>query len=118
MNTASSFDSLPQEVRLLHKKLEVIAAKIDTMTSQAQKPDDTLIGVDEAAKLLGVSKGGIYSKVYRNIIPYLQVRGGSSTSLSRNFFRKFSLTDTQSIPHQQDRSRSSCKGTNAYWVLI
>ncbi|TCD47198.1 DNA-binding protein [Chlorobium sp. N1] len=75
MNTASSFDNLPQEVRLLHQKLEVIAAKIDTITSQAQKPDDTLIGVDEAAKLLGISKGGIYSKVYRNIIPYYKSGG-------------------------------------------
>lgn len=75
MDTAASFDNLPQEVRLLHQKLEAIAAKLDTITTQNQSLNDTLIGVDEAAKFLGISKGSIYSKVYRNLIPYYKSGG-------------------------------------------
>jgi excisionase family DNA binding protein len=75
MEPATSFDNLPQAVRLLHQKLEVIAAKIDTIASQNNLSEQNLIGVDEASKLLGISKGAIYSKVCRNLIPYYKSGG-------------------------------------------
>lgn len=75
MGTAASFDKLPQEVMLLHQKLEAIDAKLDSIAAQNQSLSDSLIGVDEAAKFLGVTKGGIYSKVYRNLIPYYKSGG-------------------------------------------
>jgi excisionase family DNA binding protein len=75
MDTATSFDNLPHEVRLLHQKLEAISAKIDTIAAQSHNLNDSLVGVDEAAKFLGISKGGIYSKVYRNLIPYYKSGG-------------------------------------------
>jgi len=75
MDAGASFDKLPQEVRLLHLKLEAIDAKLDSIAAQNQKMSNSLIGVDEAAKFLGISKGGIYSKVYRNLIPYYKSGG-------------------------------------------
>jgi excisionase family DNA binding protein len=75
MNTDASPDNLPQEVRLLRQKLEVIDAKLDTITFQNQNLNDSLIGVDDAAKLLGISRGAIYSKVYRHLIPYYKSGG-------------------------------------------
>ncbi|WP_205632813.1 helix-turn-helix domain-containing protein [Chlorobaculum limnaeum] len=75
MNTAASHDNLPQEVRLLRQKLEVIDAKLDTITFQNQHLNDSLIGVDDAAKLLGITRGAIYSKVYRHLIPYYKSGG-------------------------------------------
>jgi excisionase family DNA binding protein len=75
MDAATSFDNLPQAVKLLHQQLEVIVAKIDTISAQNQNPENTLIGVDEASKFLGISKGAIYSKVCRNVIPYYKSGG-------------------------------------------
>lgn len=75
MEPATSFENLPQAVQLLQQKLEVIAAKIDTIAAQTHHADHNLIGVDEAAKLLGISKGAIYSKVCRNLIPYYKSGG-------------------------------------------
>jgi excisionase family DNA binding protein len=75
MDTSASLDNLPQEVRLLRQKLEVIDAKLDTITIQNQTLNDSLIGVDEAAKFLGISRGAIYSKVYRHLIPYYKSGG-------------------------------------------
>jgi len=75
MNAANSFDNLPQAVWLLHHKLELIAAKIDTISTQNDSSEKNLIGVDEASKLLGISKGALYSKVCRNLIPYYKSGG-------------------------------------------
>lgn len=75
MDAATSFDNLPQAVKLLHQTLEVIVAKIDTISAQNQSLENTLVGVDEASKFLGISKGAIYSKVCRNVIPYYKSGG-------------------------------------------
>ena len=72
MNAANSFDNLPQAVWLLHQKLELIAAKIDTISTQNDSSEKNLIGVDEASKLLGISKGALYSKVCRGRAPVYQ----------------------------------------------
>jgi excisionase family DNA binding protein len=75
MDNAASFDNLPHEVRLLRQKLDSMDEKLDSIASRNQSLNDSLIGVDEAAKFLGVTKGGIYSKVYRNLIPYYKSGG-------------------------------------------
>ena len=76
MDPQVSFDNLPQAVKLLHQKLEVVVSKLDNIASQNSKQKEhTFIGVDEASALLGISKASIYSKVYHNVIPYYKSGG-------------------------------------------
>lgn len=76
MDPQVSFDNLPQAVKLLHLKLEVVVSKLDNLASQNSKQTEhTFLGVDEAATLLGISKASIYSKVYHNVIPYYKSGG-------------------------------------------
>jgi len=72
-----TFDTLPQAVMSLHEKLDDIGNKIESLSKQQafSLSDDTPIGVDEAAKLLQLSKAAIYAKVYRNRIPYYKAGG-------------------------------------------
>jgi len=76
MDPQLSFDTLPQAVKLLHQKIELLVSKVDTIAEQTSgQTNKTILGVDEAAKLLGISKAGIYSKVYKNLIPYYKTGG-------------------------------------------
>ena len=72
-----TFDTLPQAVMSLHEKLDDIGNKIESLSKQQafSLSDDTPIGVDEAARLLQLSKAAIYAKVYRNRIPYYKAGG-------------------------------------------
>ena len=72
-----TFDTLPQAVMSLHEKLDDIGNKIESLSKQQafSLSDDTPIGVDEAARLLQLSKAAIYAKVFRNRIPYYKSGG-------------------------------------------
>jgi excisionase family DNA binding protein len=110
MEPATSFDNLPQAVRLLHQKLEVIAAKIDTIASQNNLSEQNLIGVDEASKLLGISKGAIYSKVCRNLIPYYKSGGklyfSKQELLEKIFAHRYPKPDPP-VPYFTSNDRSA-----------
>jgi excisionase family DNA binding protein len=77
MNTHVTFDNLPEAVMSLHEKLDTLDSKIETLSRNQRfaNEHDQLIGVDEAAKCLKITKAGIYSKVSRNAIPYYKIGG-------------------------------------------
>lgn len=110
MEPATSFDNLPQAVRLLHQKLEVIAAKIDTIASQKNLSEQNLIGVDEASRLLGISKGAIYSKVCRNLIPYYKSGGklyfSKQELLEKIFAHRYPKPDPP-LPYFENNGRAT-----------
>ena len=77
MNAQVTYDNLPQAVMSLHEKLDVIGSRIENLSRKHVfgSQNDPPIDVEEAAKLLKVSKAGIYSKVSRNAIPYYKIGG-------------------------------------------
>jgi excisionase family DNA binding protein len=77
MNTHVTFDNLPEAVMSLHEKLDTLDSKIETLSRNQRfaNEHDQLMGVDEAAKCLKITKAGIYSKVSRNAIPYYKIGG-------------------------------------------
>lgn len=77
MTSQVTYDNLPQAVMSLHEKLDVIGGKIENLSRKQlfASENDPPIGVEEAAKLLMISKAGIYAKVSRNAIPYYKIGG-------------------------------------------
>ena len=78
MTSQVTYDNLPQAVMSLHEKLDAIGGKIENLSRKQQllaSENDPPIGVEEAAKLLMISKAGIYAKVSRNAIPYYKTGG-------------------------------------------
>ena len=67
-----SFENLPEEVSLLHKRLE----RIETLLTERSIPNETdeLLNVDGAAKFLGLSKETVYGYVHDQAIPFSKVR--------------------------------------------
>jgi len=95
MNAQVTFDNLPQAVMSLHEKLDVIGSRIENLSRKHVfgSQNDPPIDVEEAAKLLKVSKAGIYSKVSRNAIPYYKIGG------KLYFSRSELLDEIQSARH-------------------
>lgn len=77
MTSQVTYDNLPHAVMSLHEKLDVIDGKIEILSRKQlfASENDPPIGVEEAAKLLMISKAGIYAKVSRNAIPYYKIGG-------------------------------------------
>jgi excisionase family DNA binding protein len=95
MNAQVTYDNLPQAVMSLHEKLDVIGSRIENLSRKHVfgSQNDPPIDVEEAAKLLKVSKAGIYSKVSRNAIPYYKIGG------KLYFSRSELLDEIQSARH-------------------
>lgn len=102
MNAQVTYDNLPQAVMSLHEKLDVIGSRIENLSRKHVfgSQNDPPIDVEEAAKLLKVSKAGIYSKVSRNAIPYYKIGG------KLYFSRTELLDEIQSARHPpQEREK-------------
>ena len=116
MDPQVSFDNLPQAVKLLHQKLEVVVSKLDNIASQNSKQTEhTFIGVDEAAALLGISKASIYSKVYHNVIPYYKSGGklyfSKQELLQEILSRRYPKQEEETPPPKQRKFETKATGS-------
>ena len=95
MNAHVTYDNLPQAVMSLHEKLDVIGSRIEKLSRKQifGTENDPPLDVDEAAKLLKVTKAGIYSKVSLNAIPFYKIGG------KLYFSRSELLDEIQSARH-------------------
>ncbi|MCQ2159475.1 MAG: helix-turn-helix domain-containing protein [Bacteroidales bacterium] len=74
-----TFEALPQITQELRSEVmalkECVNSLVQEMHAQRKSKDDELIGIDEAAKLLHLSKHTIYHKANRNEIKHYKPEG-------------------------------------------
>jgi len=70
----NSFDTLPEAVQEILKKVDTLTELVRVLTPHTPPPtSDTLLNVKETAKFLDLSVPTIYSKVNRGELPYSKV---------------------------------------------
>lgn len=72
LNKRLLFEDLPQSNQEIHEKLDFL---IDLITKKKEDVGDVLIDIDEAAKLMKLSRSTLYSKTSKNQIPYIKKIG-------------------------------------------
>lgn len=68
----NSFEELPEDVRALHDKVDLILKLLDSRNEGIQKPLD----IDGASKVVQLSKFTIYGLTRTNQIPFFRKPGG------------------------------------------
>jgi len=65
-----TYNTLPAAIQRIQEQLDRIERKLEAISSpEVQKEQDEFIGVEEAARLLGVVKATMYNKVSARQIP-------------------------------------------------
>lgn len=77
-----SYDELPEVVARLVENNEKIMSLL-TERIGAERPARDLMGADETAELLGLSKSCVYQKVHRREIPFIKLQGSTAIRFSR-----------------------------------
>lgn len=67
-----TFNELPEAIGNLILKIETLEHWIKSNANNLVYEEESLLTIDQAAKLLHLTKPTIYSKVSRNEIPYLK----------------------------------------------
>jgi excisionase family DNA binding protein len=81
-----TFESLPQAVSQLCKKLDNLERLLLAKTEQQPEPSDILLTIEEASDFLHLSKATIYSKVSKRELPYMK-------RSKRLYFSRIELTE-------------------------
>ena len=70
MRKKISLESMPQAIEDIMEKIELLIDKVDMLYEAQQKMDpDEMIGIDEAAELVGLEKCTIYTRAQAGTIP-------------------------------------------------
>lgn len=79
-----TFDDVPCVLGNLLQKVEQLEKLLIAHEEQnpANRQED-LMNVDGAAKLLGLTRSGIYSKIYKREIPFIKLQHSSRVRFSR-----------------------------------
>lgn len=78
-----TFENLPSAVNQLTKKLENIERLLLNRTESQDNHPDQLLTIDEAAKLLRLTKPTLYGKVSKGELPVMKLKGSKRLYFSR-----------------------------------
>ena len=76
-----SFEEMPQAILELLQKVESIQTDVGELKERcSQKPDEPMIGIDEACKILHRAKSTVYALTQAHKIPFYQPERCSSSN--------------------------------------
>ncbi len=73
---------MPKALAEILQEVKQLKILLNREGEQHQQAED-LMTVEQAAKFLGMTKSGIYSKIWKKEIPYIKLKGSNRVRLSR-----------------------------------